>query len=145
MTVNGYTGGGKEQLKIKTKKKKRRFCMKCDRPADDLSCYQIREGLKFVWQPKLRLQGHVYFEQNLQKISMPGLIYQKNELLKLLKSCKIMCDEHSKVTMVRADEKKLAFTMQVKYRRLTVTFHGDAVINRVGTVSINHSEERSVS
>ena len=69
-----------QQHKIKTKRK--RFCMKCDRPSDDLKCYLIREGLKFVWQPKLRFHGHVYFEQNLQKISMPGLIYHKNELLK---------------------------------------------------------------
>ena len=37
------------QQEIKNKRRKR-FCMKCDRPSDDLSCYQIREGLKFVWQ-----------------------------------------------------------------------------------------------
>ena len=36
-----------QQHKIKTKRK--RFCMKCDRPSDDLKCYLIREGLKFVW------------------------------------------------------------------------------------------------
>ena len=93
-----------QQHKIKTKRK--RFCMKCDRPSDDLKCYLIREGLKFVWQPKLRFHGHVYFEQNLQKISMPGLIYHKNELLKRLKSCKIMCTEHGKVTMVMCGKKR---------------------------------------
>ena len=93
-----------QQQKIKTKRK--RFCMKCDRPSDDLKCYLIREGLKFVWQPKLRFHGHVYFEQNLQKISMPGLIYHKNELLKRLKSCKIMCTEHGKVTMFMCRKKK---------------------------------------
>ena len=60
---------------------------------------------------------------------MPGLIYHKNELLKLLKSCKIMCDEHGKVTMVSAGKKTLAFTMQVKYGRLTVTFHGDTMVD----------------
>ena len=63
---------------------------------------------------------------------MPGLIYHKNELLKRLKSCKIMCTEHGKVTMV-------------KYGRLTVTFHGDAVVDGYKLlVSINHSEEHSV-
>ena len=108
-----------QQHKIKSKRK--RFCMKCDRPSDDLKCYLIREGLKFVWQPKLRFHGHAYFEQNLQKISMPGLIYHKNDLLKRLKSCKIMCAEHGKVTMVMCGKKNLAFTMQVKYGRLKVT------------------------
>ena len=57
---------------------------------------------------------------------MPGLICHKNELLKLLKSCKILCGEHSKVTMVRAGKKTLDFTIQVKYGRLTVTLHGNA-------------------
>ena len=116
-----------QQHKIKTKRKI--FCMKCDRPSDDLKCYLIREGLKFVWQPKLRFHGHVYFEQNLQKISMPDLIYHKNELLKCLKSCKIMCTENSKVTMVMGGRKTFAFTMQVKYGTMTVTFHGDAVVD----------------
>ena len=132
-----------QQHKIKTRRK--RFCMKCDKPSDDLKCYLIREGLKFVWQPKLRFHGHVYFEQNLQKISMPGLIYHKNELLKRLKSCKIICTEHGKVTMVMCGKKTFAFTMQVKYGRLTVTFHGDAVVEGYKLlVSINHSEEHSV-
>ena len=36
---------------------------------------------------------------------MAGLSYHKNELLKLLKSSKILCDEHGKVTMVRAGKK----------------------------------------
>ena len=40
---------------------------------------------------------------------MPGLIYHKNELLKLLKSCKTMCAEHGKVTMVMCGKKKLGF------------------------------------
>ena len=126
-------------------KKKKRFCIKCDRPSDDLKCYQIREGLKFVWQPKHRFHGYVYFEQNLQKISIPGLIYYKNELLKLLKSCKTLCTEHGKVTMVRAGKKSLAFTMQVKYGMLTVTLHGDAVVDGWKClITINHSEEHSV-
>ena len=131
-----------QQHKIKSKRK--RFCMKCDRPSDDLKCYLIREGLKFVWQPKLRFHGHAYFEQNLQKISMPGLIYHKNELLKLLKSCKIMCSEHGKVTMFRDGIHTLTFTMQVKYGRMTVTFHGDVLSQWCATISISHSEEHSV-
>ena len=128
----------------KTKKRSRRFCMKCDRPSDDLKCYQIREGLKFVWQPKLRFHLHVYFEHNLQKIKMPGLIYHKNELLKLFKSCKILCDEHGKVTMFRGGIHTLDFTMQVKYGRMAVTFHGDVMTQWCATVSNNHSEEHSV-
>ena len=75
---------------------------------------------------------------------MPGLIYHKNELLKLLKSCKILCDEHGKVTTFRASIKTLAFTMQVKYGRMAVTFHGDVMTQWCLMVSINHSEEHSV-
>ena len=44
-----------------------------------------------------------------------------------------------------AAQAKVAFTMQVKYGRLTVTFHGDAVVDGYKLlVSINHSEEHSV-
>ena len=134
------TGG---QHKIKRNKKM--FCMKCDRPSDGLKCYLIREGLKFVWKPKLRFHGHVYFEQNLQKINMPGLIYHKNDLLKRLKPCKIMCTEHSKVTMVMCGKKTFAFTMQVKYGRLDVTLHCDAVVDGYKLlVTKNHSSDHNV-
>ena len=75
---------------------------------------------------------------------MPGLIYHKNELLKLLKSCKIMCTEHGKVTMFRGGINTLTFTMQVKYGRMTVTFHGDVLSQWCATISTSHSEERSV-
>ena len=133
-----------QQQKIKNKRRKR-FCMKCDRPSTDLSCYQIREGLKFVWQPKLRFHGHAYFEQNLQKINMPGLIYHKNELLRLFKSCRTLCAEHGKVTMLRTAKKNLAFTMQVKYGILKVTLHSDAVVDGWrAVITINHCDEQSV-
>ena len=76
---------------------------------------------------------------------MHGLFYHKNKLLKLLKSCKIMCDEHGKVTMVRAGGKTLAFTMQVKHGILTLSLHGDTKIDGCKLlVSINHSKEHSV-
>ena len=76
---------------------------------------------------------------------MPGLIFHKNELLKCLKSCKIMCTEHGKVTMVMGGRKTFAFTMQVKYGTTTVTFHGDAVVDEYKLlVSKNHSQEHSV-
>ena len=99
-----------QQQKIKNKRRKR-FCMKCDRPSTDLSCYQIREGLKFVWQPKLRFQGHAYFEQNLQKINMPGLICHKNELLKLFKSWRTVCDKN----WPKTDSERTVNYMSVSY------------------------------
>ena len=133
-----------QQQKIKTKRRKR-FCMKCDRPSGDLSSYQIREGLKFVWQPKLRFHGYAYFEQNLQKINMPGLIYHKNELLKLFKSCRTLCAEHGKVTMLRTAKKNLAFTMQVKYGILRVTLHSVVVVDGMrAVITINHNDEQSM-
>ena len=133
-----------QQQKIKTKRRKR-FCMKCDRPSGDLSCYEIREGLKFVWQPKLRFHGYAYFDQNLQKINMPGLINHKNELLKLFKSCRTLCAEHGKVTMLRTAKKNLAFTMQVKYGMLTVTLHSDVVVDGMrAVITINHDDQQSV-
>ena len=77
-------------------------------------------------------------------MGLPGCLFVCHLIL-LLMCFLFKCTEHGKVTMVMCGKKTFAFTMQVKYGRLTVTFHGDAVVDGYKLlVSINHSEKHSV-